>query len=180
MRFSQHGDWPSSQSLLWCISTLYVYLWLELFLKQNDLLSLGLFYCTPWDCAWKGVNIHSLQGKQKCSLHSTDGQQKHKDIKTEAAFLYSSQLDTDFFPSEYSGVDSSLEYRAPRDSHRDERAPTLDTVNGIHETMESNTLPAVKRTTWKCFFQHHIGFILKKGRKYIFIGQYSKLWSKKP
>lgn len=75
---------------------------------------------------------------------------------------------------------SSLEYRAPRDSHRDERAPTLDTVNGIYETMEGNTLPAVKRTTWKCFFQHHIGFILKKGRKYIFIGQYSKLWSKKP
>lgn len=104
VRFSQHGDWPSSQSLLWCISTLYVYLWLELFLKQNDLLSLGLFYCTPWDCAWKGVNIHSLQGKQKCSLHSTDGQQRHKDIKTEAAFLYTSQLDTDFFPSEYSGV----------------------------------------------------------------------------
>lgn len=91
---------------------------------------------------------------QKHFLCSADGHQKHKDTKTDIALILHFRIGHWFFPPECP-VQHSISHvhsTAPRDSVRSKRALTLDTINGIQETTEKNSLPAVKRMIWNSSF----------------------------
>lgn len=95
-------------------------------------------------CKW-GRSIFSVL---QMDIRST------KILRLTLLWFYTSELDTDFFPPECP-VQHSISHvhsTAPRDSVRSKRALTLDTINGIQETTEKNSLPAVKRMIWNSSF----------------------------
>lgn len=106
-----------------------------------------LFYGTPCDSAWTRVNIHSLQARQKHSLHSTHGQQQHKFIKIKSSLTLDFTIGHWLFSLVCPGLHTItyIHSTAPRNSVTAESAPILNTVNGMQETVVGNSFPAVTR-----------------------------------
>lgn len=105
-----------------------------------------LFYGTAHCRAWKGVGIHSLQVRQKLSLHPESGQQWHKFIKDKSHLTLDSRGEHFFLvcPTLHN---TPLMFIAQLQEIWLKMLPSY-IVSGMQETVVENFLLAVTRMTW--------------------------------